>query len=456
MTEETRERALVLFLGIALVIGVALDFFAPEVGRPERLPVGGRRLFEQALLCPAPLDNTKGTAQLTVAAATEQATEFTVEGPTDRLLELQGLAARVFKMQSFGTAVGYRHPVVASSTYQISDPIEGAGAARCSRVASTRWYFPEGSSALGFDERLMIYNPFPDEAVATVTFLTPTGDVNRARLAEGIAVPAGEVRVVKVNEFVPPQNTLGAVVEMSRGRVVAWRMSILEPKEQPDGMQFTLGARDSALEWYMPAGSIEQGIDERITLMNPHRDEAVVSISLVTAQGTVQPPKLVEVRVAPETTTRVVLRESLGRGQQDLGGVGAVVRSLNDVGVIAERTLWYDLSAVTGVSSEIGASVSRERWIVGPALLKPTTDTLLIMNPGSEPARVDVEVLTESGATRPAYLRGLLVKAGTRRRIELREVGGVLLVTSDQPVVTERSATAGRDASAVLGIPAGG
>jgi hypothetical protein len=205
----------------------------------------------------------------------------------------------------------------------------------------------------------------------------------------------------------------------------------------------------------MPAGSIEEGIDQRITLMNPHREEAVVSISLVTAKGTEQPPKLVEVRIAPETTTRVVLSESLGRSRRDLGGAGTVVRSMNDVGVIAERTLWYELSAVSGVSSEIGAAVVRNRWIVGPALLKPTTDTLLILNPGPESARVDVAVLSSSGPARPGYLRSMLVKAGTRKRIELREPGQVLYVSSNQPIVAERSATAGRDASALLGTPVG-
>ena len=455
MAEEMRERALTLFLVVAVLLGVAFDLVTDEVRRPERLPVEGARLFEQASLCPAPIDVDKGAAQVSVAAATEDPTSFSIEGVTERLLELPGLGARVFPTQVFGAAVGYRRPLVASSTYQVSDPVSGSGAARCSRVASTRWYFPEGSSALGFDERLLLYNPFPDEAVAAVTFLTPTGDITRARLAQGIAVPAGEVRVVKINEFVPPQNTLGTVVEMNRGRVVAWRASLIDPDKQPAGMQFTLGARATAPIWYLPAGSVESGIDERITLMNPHRDEAVVSISLVTAEGTVQPPKLVEVRVAPETTNRVVLSEVVGRGQQDMGGAGAIVRSMNDVGVIAERTLWYDLPAVSGVSSEIGAAVARDRWIVGPALLKATTDTLLILNPGPESTRVDVALLTEGRVARPGSLRNVMVKAGTRRRIELRDGTGVVLVTADQPVVAERSATSGRDASAVLGTPAG-
>lgn len=454
MTEDRRERTLALFIGIALVLGVAFDLAAGEVRRPKRLPVEGLRLFEKAYLCPGPLGES-GTAQISLSAATEEATRYSVPGG-DRLREVPPLGVRTLTMDGPGAAVGYRNPIVAASTIQVSEPVEGAGAARCSHVASQDWYFPEGSSALGFDERLILYNPFPDEAVARISFLTPTGDVRRAKLAEGIAVPANEVRIVKLNEYVPPQNMLGSLVQMNRGRVVAWRASIIHPKEQPSGLQFTLGARAPATVWYMPAGSIEEGIDPRVSLMNPGRREAVVSISLVTAEETVQPPKLVEVRVAPQTTMRVVLSEMLGRGQSDLGGAGIVVRSTNDVGVIAERTLWYDLAAVTGVSSEIGAAVARERWIVPQALHKPTTDTLLVLNPGPEPATVTVTVLSESaGPSTPPDLRDIRVRPGTRRRIELSEPGRMLLVEADGPVVVERSATAGRDAAAVLGVPAG-
>ena len=69
----------------------------------------------------------------------------------------------------------------------------------------------------------------------------------------------------------------------------------------------------------------------------------------------------------------------------------------------------------------------------------------------------DAEGARAAAEGRPVNIslnRDLLVKAGTRRRIELRDPGAVLLVTSDQPIVAERSATAGRDASAVLGTPA--
>lgn len=457
MSEGNMERTIVLFLGVVMVAGLAFDYSSDEVQRPERLPIEGALLYEQASFCPAALNPAKGSAQITVVAPDEGETRFAVApGAGSGLQRIEGPAAKSYPIEIYTTATGYEKPVVASSTLQVEDPIDGAGAARCSRVASTRWYFPEGSSELGFDERLMLYNPFPDEAVARVTFSTPGGDISKARLAEGIPVPAGEVRVVKVNEFVPPEKVLGAIVEMSRGRVVAWRASILDPKKRPGGLQFTLGARAPATTWYLPAGSVEAGIDERLTLMNPSREEAMVTISLVTAKETLQPPKLVEVPIPPGTTKRLTLAENIGRGQDDVGGSAVIVRSINEVGVVAERSLFYDLEAVTGVSSEIGAAVARTTWMVAPALLRPAADTVLLLNPGPQPARVDITVLDGSGRQRrPGYLQDVRIAPSTRRRIELKELGAVLLVTSDNPIVSERSATTARDAAAVLGIPVG-
>ncbi len=455
MTEEVRERTLVLVLVVALAAGLGFDLAFGDVTRPERLPVPGDRFYEQASFCPGPLTDGGATAQATIGAPKSIETRFSFE-PTvpDRLMSMPGPAARVFPTKLFSAAVGYVDPVVASSTLQVANPVAGAAAARCSRVAATRWYFAEGSSALGFDERLVLYNPFPDEAVARITFFTPKGEISRARLAEGIAVPAGDVEVVKVNEFVPPENLLGTAIELNRGRIVAWRGSIVTAKEFPDGLQYTLGSRAPALNWYLPAGSIEEGVDEKLSILNPTREEAVVSISLATAKEIVHPPKLVDVAIPPGSANRVTLSERLGRGQSRLGGASLVIESVNDVRVVAERTLWYDLAGVQGVSSEIGAAVARDRWMVAPALLKPTTDTIVVLNPTPTAVKVNVAVLDANGEPRrPGYLQGLKLKAGTRRRIEIKEQGAMLLVTADGPVVVERSATSGRDAAAVMGVP---
>ena len=84
---------------------------------------------------------------------------------------------------------------------------------------------------------------------------------------------------------------------------------------------------------------------------------------------------------------------------------------------------WPDRLLLSAVASGAIAAC-----VIAAVLLKPTTDTLLLLNPGPESARVDVAVLTGSGAQRPGYMRDLTVKAGARRRIELKELGAMLLV----------------------------
>jgi hypothetical protein len=249
---------------------------------------------------------------------------------------------------------------------------------------------------------------------------------------------------------------LGAVVDMGRGRAVAWRASLIDPKVQPTGLQFTLGASATAETWYLPAGSIEDGVDERISLLNPSSQEAIVSLSLVTSSETLQPPRLVDVRVPARTSSRLTLSELVGKRQQNLGGVSVIVTSTNSVGVVAERTLWYDISGVSGTSSEVGGEVTRELWLIPPALLKPVTDTVVVLNPGLKRAHISLSLLGPRGPRRLRDFQDVAVGPAQRRRIEIDAVeAGMVLLESDQPVVVERSASSSRDAAAVLGIPSG-
>jgi hypothetical protein len=454
MTESTRERVLIVIVAAALIGGVLLDLSASGVDAPEPEAIAGERFFERAAFCGRPMADD-ATSQVTVGTVSPEKAQLAIEPEPDRLFSLRGPAARTIPTEGAAQAVGYRALVSAAVTAQLS-AVQGSGAARCSLFASTKWYFPEGSSALGFDERLILYNPFPDEAVARVTLFTPGGEITKAQLTEGIPVPAGETRVVKVNDFVPPEKVLGASVDMGRGRAVAWRASLIDPKEQPAGLQFTLGASATAETWYLPAGSVEDGVDERISLLNPSNQEAIVSLSLVTSEETLQPPRLVDIRLPARTSTRLTLADLVGRRQRNIGGVGVIVTSTNSVGIVAERTLWYDISAVTGTSSEVGGVVTRELWLVPPALLKPVTDTIVVLNPGLKRARVNISLLGPRGPKRPARLQDIVVGPSRRRRLALEgTVAGMVMVESNQPVAVERSATSNRDAAAVLGIPSG-
>ena len=440
-------RALVIALVVAIGLGFLLDFTREDVAAPVTdVQAEGGRFQTRASFCPPPFSGRLGSQ--TVAIASDPGPDSSIrilpgetestEFPAGRLLmhKVEGPAIE---------AVAYGSLVHASALIAMQKPASGAAAARCPRVVSDKWYFPAGSSSLGYDERILVRNPFPDEAVVSVTFYTPTGKTTKANLAE-VPVPAGESEFIQINDFILRQPVLGASVTARRGRIVAWRAMFAEAEDRPEGVYFGLGATSPSLEWYFPEGAVGDGLEQVFTLLNPNKREAVVSVSLATGDGPQQPPKLVEIRVPPEAIKTIALPESLGAQDQDLGNVGAIVESTNGVGVVAERTVWY-AAGDTGVESTIGAREPATQWVVPPASAAAVADTVVVLNPGSDPATVDLTLLRKDGnPVQPQTLQQVRIKPGARVRVGLSELTDgptAVLVTSDSPVVAERIASAG-------------
>jgi hypothetical protein len=331
------------------------------------------------------------------------------------------------------------------------------GATACSATAGRRWYFAEGSSALGYDERLILYNPFPDEAVARVSFLTPNGKQTKANLSDQ-AVPAGATSVLRLNDFVLKEPLLSIEIDAIRGRLVAWRSLQAHARGRPRGTQLSLGTASSRTEWFLPDGDVGQGYDERIALLNPSSKAARVTISVLTAHRTVQPPKLLNITVPPASSKSVAPASAITGCNRKVCGIGAVVTSTNKVGIVAERTIWYSTGHLSGVASEIGSPGTATHWYLGPASFAPARDWISVVNPTTADARVSVMLETDhAGPRSPAALQHLKVKAGTRLQIPVtRWTSGrpvVALLSSDQQVVAERSSYSRRsnDVSALMG-----
>ncbi|HET7482782.1 MAG TPA: DUF5719 family protein [Actinomycetota bacterium] len=455
MSERSRMRNLLIVLGVGLILGAGLDALAGQVDAPASDVSAEAGIFQtRAAFCPPPF--SKRNAVLAVAVEGDPGAPATIrldpidsknsDLAADRLLLHRGAEQAL-------EAVGYGAHVHASALLSSTKPVTGSDAARCPRTVSDHWYFPAGSSLLGYDERILVRNPFADEAVISVTFVTPSGLEPKAGLSD-IAIPAGESHYVKVNDFLLRQPVLGAEVTATRGRVVAWRAMFAASDERPDGVYFGLGASGPATDWYFPEGEVGRGLDEVITLLNPNKKEAVVSISLATASRSVQPPKLVEEKIPAQSVKAISLPANLDPRDQSLGGVGAIVHSLNGTGVIAERTVWYAASR-TGVTSSMGATAPSPGWVIAPPAVSNPADDLVIMNPGREKVTASVYLMREGGGpVKPASLQKISIKAGTRVRRGLNDWSHgtpmAVVVVADGPVVAERVATTGNGDVATL------
>jgi len=464
-SRATFAEALIAVIVAGLIgAGLWLDRAQPDLSAPPRAGTSGRLFEGNTLFCPPP---SPGAAS-TVAVASPigvQSVGVAVAGDGGAG-DLGDLAAgRTLIAHSGGggpteVAASGGTVVAGAASSATGGDERGSSAARCSEEAASAWYFAEGSSSLGVEERLVLYNPFPDESVARVAFYTPAGEELKANLAD-VAVPSGEAVSLRVNDYILRRRSLAAEIDALRGRVVAWKTVAASVAGDGGegairGVYSTLGATEPSATWYFPEGGAGGDISERISVLNPSRREAIVTVSLNGSSRSVQPPSLVEIPIPPKSSSSVALGSVL-KSSDAAGGLSAVVQSTNGVPVVAERTVTYSSAGLTGIATELGADGAATAWSLGAGLEDASDDTVIVMNPGSRDANVDVVLLGRRGPVEPAALKGIPVPSGSRRIVSVerwtRSRPSIALLNSDNPVVVERRSYAGVDVALEMGRP---
>lgn len=459
MKTYLREWALAGAVAAIVLIGLLIEGVAGEIARPDRRVGAGPRFVERAVFCPPSLANTKTFLAATAIHDDEVPVGIEPTRPVPIDLAPHRILIQQLPNDQPANVVGFGAQTESGVLVRTQKPFPGEAASRCADRAATRWLFAAGSSTLGADERILVYNPFPDEAVVRVSFLTGGAEVSKASL-DDVAVPSRSAAFVRVNRFVRLQRVLAAKIEAERGRVVAWKILFDDPGSAPNGVQMSLGVTHPAPTWYFPEGQIDDASDTRIAIANPNSSaEATVTVSVSTGDRILQPEDLVEMPIAPSSARVIPLKFALPKSQRDLGGVSIIVQSTNGTEIVAERTIRYG-GSVRGSTSETGASTTSTSWFVPPGTLNPSTDTLVVMNPGDEALDIEIEILRAGREPlAPAALSDRRLPSGGRLKIGLGEwtqgdTAG-LLVTSSGPLVVERMSYSAipDDVGSVMGVP---
>jgi hypothetical protein len=457
VNERLREPVFAGAVALALAAGVLIEAAAGDVKAPAPSPLPTSRLAARAVYC-APTGGERPEIRTSAVAAERRPIEVdsgsdVAELAPDRSIGINSESAEPTQLVAYGARIAAGSAVGAES-----GPVEGTGAVLCSAVASPHWYFAAGSASLGSRERILLYNPFPDEAVVRVNFFTPEGRELRTTFEE-VPVPARSWESVDINDAIRVTTAVAVVVNASRGRVVAWRELFANPEQLPSGVQSTIGAMTPAPEWYFPDGALGPGVDERISVLNPSGREAEVTITLSGANETLQARKLMEIAIPRRSSLSIPLEDRVKR-PEELTGVSATVTTLNGVDVVAERTVWYETGDISGVASEIGARRPAVRWVLPPASVHPSTDAVTIMNPGAEPVSVALEFLrTNDTPIAPGDLQQIQIRAGARLKLAVGEYTDgrsvPALLTASHPVVAERFSYSSRasDVGSLIGVP---
>ncbi|MFP5298532.1 MAG: DUF5719 family protein [Actinomycetota bacterium] len=461
MNDLRREITVGVLVVVLLLMGIAVDAFSDDVEpAPEQTPAP---LFvERSSFCLGlPGDDEVGAVGDAAVAASGTSTEQISIGSEPSQAEPEvvrgGVLEQTVREPGALQMIGYGATAMASSSLRLESPLAGMASANCSRDASMQWLFPAGSSEQGFNEWIVLLNPFRDEAVVRVDLLTADGPRTKSQLSD-VSVPSGGMQVLKMNDYILQQDVLGVRVVAGRGRVVAWKSMFAQAEGMSPGVGTTLGARQGATDWYFPVGAIGPGAREVLSILNPSDDEAIVTVSLTATEGAVQPPAdLVEFTMPAETTTDIDLSSAFKK--QDLGGVSVSIRSVNEVPIVAERSLWYSDEGFKGFATELGASQGARAWWVGSAATSSDRDSLVLLNTSGSEATVQITLMTPKGQPiEGGLLADITVPAGGRTRVDLDDLvdgTSVALVTSDTEVVAERVvySSATEDVATIMGIP---
>ena len=236
-----------------------------------------------------------------------------------------------------------------------------------------------------FDEYLLVLNPNPESSLLTFTFMQPDGGTS-----DHVVEIAGNSRfTLKVNDFVQCQDVSTRIV--SERPVVAERAMYFNCGGRRGGSAST-GATSTSTGWYFAEGYTGGSFDTYILVQNPGTETAEVTFTFMLPGG----GTVVKTAQAPQSS-RITVHVDDVPGLED-AEVSTHVESTNGVGIVADRSEYFDYEGFDGGHSEVGVTAPAKSWYLAEGYTGGSFDAyILIQNPTSERAKVDATFMREDG-----------------------------------------------------------
>ena len=377
------------------------------------------------------------------AAASVEITYMTHDGPLTRPgLEVPPRSRRTVVVSNdlpnkdFATEVRSSKPVVVERAMYWRSP---TGAWREGHVVtglptlSRRWYLPEGSTAWGFDEWILLQNPGEASLDVRLAFVDAAGRSTEVT----IVAPPKTRRTVRVADWVGSAD-VGTVVEAS-GLVVAERAMYWGGGNPASGAgSSSPGLLQPSHTWNFAEGSTDHGFQTWLLLLNPNDFPTAVDVVYNTESGPIAREGL---QMAPHSRATISVAADIGAADTGI----SVSASLP---ILAERAMYWDPggeSVPAGVSraghSSFGSATRSRFWrLAEGSTAHGLSEFVLIQNPGQGTASVRLDFLGEPGVEGSTTV---VVPPGSRRTLRLNDlIPGrdiSVAVTGSEHVVVERA-----------------
>jgi hypothetical protein len=471
--------ALLVLLALVVAAGVVQHQRDQRVTRPQPVLVSQ---LQPVAAGPGTLSSTwycaAGTATGTATGLAEQtvvvqnASGRALGGHIEAITDSGKTAARTFRVPArdhldirvsdlivapYASAVVEMAGGEVAVAHVLSGPT-GTTTAACSTTPSADWYVPSGTTAPGTRQLLALFNPFPSDAIATVTFATDAG--SRAPDSyDGVVIPGGQVTVLDVGAVVTLRTQLATTVAVREGRLIVDQLQSADGTNGTvKGLAVTPAAPGASPRWWFADGPATAGAKTMVAVQNPGTSPVKVSLSLrLDANGTVSP---FETTVAPLGYSLI---DVTGDGRVPVGvGFTAVARSAGAQPIVVDRVVQAAAPAVpSGFDVTLGSPAVASRWLIPAGVLPSASQaTVIVTNPSStQVVQVGLSTVAAGQAVAVTGIaRTETIAAGRRAGFVVPTGAGVaessLQVVSNRPVVVEERLgfTAGGQASP-LAVP---
>ncbi len=326
-----------------------------------------------------------------------------------------------------------------AAEHRISGP-NGGAAALCASDAGARWMTADGSTTIDSTTTLSVFNPFPEDALLDVRFVTDRGAALPAAL-QGLSIPARSVQRIEVGDFVRRRQRVAAIVRARTGRVVVERTTAFDGSGTNKGTTISPASSTPSPTWYFASGIVSAIRRERYSLFNPSRRNVTAVIDvLIDGVAGVEP---FEIEVPPlglaELTPRSESR--IPRGV----GYSVVVTTDDGTPIVVERTIDAAGRLRRGYASSPGIVAPSERWIIPDVDTSPVrTDDLSLLNPTDTNAVISLQSVGPDGLVDIDGAQNVVVGPSARLDIRLGDyvdaAGKSMVISSPgTPIIVEHT-----------------
>lgn len=413
------------FLAVTVILLAVLTFGNRLIGRPKvtQPPVGPGLFLSSGSFCPLPPGESGDRIISTTNLGTDPVhlTRWSVFDRNASEPKPQDVAPRTrasVPLTELGPpgsgAVVEVFGAASTTDAMILSPDAGVATSRCTVQPSNQWFFASASTLRGHDTFLLVENPFREEAIVQVRFLTPDSDTVPARLSDFLVPQTSQVAIF-LAEYFPETDSFGLEVAATRGRVAVSRYSSISTRDGWRGIFADVGIREPSERWFFGGGELPADGDQYLRIINPGQSESLIQIIFQTETEQLSVAALQELPVAAGRQVTVKVADHIPRNTRH----GVSVASINQVPVIVERQTFGSTTGGRGVDSVFGVPSIGRRWVVSVGSPRGGSSHLSITNFGNTTAVLRVSLITGDGDTMPPELSRLVVEPGLRATADI-------------------------------------